>query len=143
MRDMAARRRAPLDEPSSAPLPAGREPEDDEVETPPRLQFTARNVLVLGGFLVASIAALYYLLPQLAGLDDTWHRIEDGSPYWMFLALVFTVGMFGGYVMMFRGVFVRAEGAGAPGSAGARATDHDGGPGVADLRGRRRRRPRC
>ena len=29
----------------------------------------------------------------------------------MFLALVFTVGMFGGYVMMFRGVFVRAEGA--------------------------------
>ena len=80
-------RRAPLDEPSSAPLEAGSEPEDDEVETPPRLQFTARNVLVLGGFLVASIAALYYLLPQLAGLDDTWHRIEDGSPYWMFLAL--------------------------------------------------------
>ena len=78
-------------------------------------------MLVLGGFLVASIAALYYLLPQLAGLDDTWHRIEDGSPYWMFLALFFTVGMFGGYVMMFRGVFVRAEGAGA-GSAGARAT---------------------
>ena len=113
MRDTAARRRAPLDEPSSAPLEAGGEPEDDEVETPPRLQFTARNVLVLGGFLVASIAALYYLLPQLAGLDDTWHRIEDGSPYWMFLALVFTAGMFGGYVMMFRGVFVRAEGAGA------------------------------
>ena len=28
-------------------------------------------------------------------------------------ALVFTAGMFGGYVMMFRGVFVRAEGAGA------------------------------
>ena len=62
MRDTAAQRRAPLDEPSSAPLEAGSEPEDDEVETPPRLQFTARNVLVLGGFLVASIAALYYLL---------------------------------------------------------------------------------
>ena len=65
---------------------------------------------MLGGFLVASIAALYYLLPQIAGLEDTWHRIEDGSPYWMFLALLFTVGMFGGYVMMFRGVFVRAPG---------------------------------
>ena len=39
----------------------------------------------------------------------------------MFLALVFTVGMFGGYVMMFRGVFVRAE-APALGSGGARAT---------------------
>jgi uncharacterized membrane protein YbhN (UPF0104 family) len=114
MRDLAARRRAALDEPSSAPLEAGREPEDDEVETPPRLQFTPRNLLALGGFLVASIAAMYYLLPQLAGLNDTWHRIEDGSPYWMFLAVVFTVGMFGGYVMMFRGVFVRAVGAGPP-----------------------------
>ena len=110
MRHMAARRRAALDEPSSAPLQAGREPDDDEVETPPRLQFTPRNLLALGGFLLASIAAMYYLLPQLAGLNDTWHRIEDGSPYWMFLAVVFTVGMFGGYVMMFRGVFVRAVG---------------------------------
>ena len=65
---------------------------------------------MLGGFIAASIAAMYYLLPQLAGLEDTWHRIEDGSPYWMFLALLFTLGMFGGYVMMFRGVFVRAPG---------------------------------
>jgi uncharacterized protein (TIRG00374 family) len=83
------------------------EEDDDEA---PRLQFTARNLLVLGGFLLASIAALYYLLPQLAGLEDTWHRIEDGSPYWIFWALAFTLGMFGGYVMMFRGVFVRAPG---------------------------------
>ena len=29
------------------------------------------------GFLAASIAALYFLLPQLAGLDDTWQRIEE------------------------------------------------------------------
>jgi uncharacterized membrane protein YbhN (UPF0104 family) len=108
MRDAAARRRAAL-EASTAPLPAGREPEVDE-ETPQRLQFTPRNLLVLGGFLVASLAAMYYLLPQLAGLEDTWHRIEDGSPYWMFLALVLTAGMFGGYVMMFRGVFVRTPG---------------------------------
>jgi uncharacterized protein (TIRG00374 family) len=85
------------------------EPEPDEEGTPPRLEFTARNLLVLGGFLAASIAALYYLLPQLAGLQDTWHRIEDGSPWWMLLALLFTCGMFGGYVMMFRGVFVKAD----------------------------------
>jgi uncharacterized protein (TIRG00374 family) len=85
------------------------EPDEDEEGTPPRLQFTARNMLVLGGFLAASLAALYYLLPQLAGLQDTWHRIEDGSPWWMLLALVFTAGMFGGYVMMFRGIFVKAD----------------------------------
>jgi uncharacterized protein (TIRG00374 family) len=94
---------APVQTPNPEP-----EREDDE-GTPPRLEFTARNLLVLGGFLAASIAALYYLLPQLAGLHDTWRRIEDGSPWWMLLALLFTFGMFGGYVMMFRGVFVKAE----------------------------------
>jgi uncharacterized protein (TIRG00374 family) len=96
---------------AAAPVESPNPPVEDEDEVaPPRLQFTARNVLVLGGFLAASLAALYYLLPQLAGLEDTWHRIEDGSPYWMFWALAFTAGMFGGYVMMFRGVFVRAPG---------------------------------
>jgi uncharacterized membrane protein YbhN (UPF0104 family) len=113
MSDAAARRRAAVEEPSTAPVEAvnGRTEDVDEGEgAPPRLQFTARNVLVLGGFLIVSIAALYYLLPQLAGLQDTWHRIEDGSPWWMLLALAFTAGMFGGYVMMFRGVFVRAPG---------------------------------
>jgi uncharacterized protein (TIRG00374 family) len=98
-----------MSEPWAPVTTPNREPEDDDEAAPPRLQFTARNLLVLGGFLAASLAALYYLLPQLAGLQDTWHRIEDGSPWWMLLALLFTLGMFGGYVMMFRGVFGRAE----------------------------------
>jgi uncharacterized protein (TIRG00374 family) len=110
----ARRRRARRDdERMTAPVESGNgngNGDDERPPPPPRLEFTARNVLVLAGFLVASLAALYYLLPQLAGLDDTWHRIENGSPYWMFLALLFTAGMFGGYVMMFRGVFVRAKG---------------------------------
>ena len=63
---------------------------------------------MLGGFLFASVAALYFLLPQIAGLDDTWNRINDGRPEWTIAALLLTVGMFGGYVAMFRGVFVRA-----------------------------------
>ena len=64
------------------------------------------------------ILALYLLLPQLAGLEDTWERIEDGSPGWIVLAFVLTFGMFGGYVAMFRGVFGHVR----SGSAGARAT---------------------
>jgi uncharacterized protein (TIRG00374 family) len=99
-----------MSEPSTAPVKrANGAPEDDQEVAPPRLQFTARNLLVLGGFLAASLAGLYYLLPQLAGLQDTWHRIEDGSPYWMLLAVLFTLGMFAGYVMMFRGIFIKAE----------------------------------
>jgi uncharacterized protein (TIRG00374 family) len=69
------------------------------------LDFSGRAVLTLCGFLVAMIAALYFLLPKLAGLHDTWKRIENGSPWWMAVALAFTIGMFAGYGAMFRGVF--------------------------------------
>src|SRR5919199_1696088 len=55
-------------------------------DLPPR-----RSVLTLCGFLFAALAALYFLLPKLAGLHDTWRRIENGSPWWMALALAFTV----------------------------------------------------
>jgi uncharacterized protein (TIRG00374 family) len=79
-------------------------PEDEEHG----LEINRRNLFGLGVFLALSLAALYFLLPQLAGLEDTWHRIENGSPYWMFLALLFGVGMFAGYVAMFRGIFLNA-----------------------------------
>jgi uncharacterized protein (TIRG00374 family) len=94
----------------------GREPQvnpeppedDDDHEERPALVVTRRNLIVLAGFLFASLAALYFLAPQLAGLEDTWARIETGRPVWTIAALLFTVGMFAGYVAMFRGVFVRA-----------------------------------
>jgi uncharacterized protein (TIRG00374 family) len=72
------------------------------------LEINRRAVLSLGAFLLLSIAALYFLLPQLAGLEDTWRRIEDGSPYWTIVALLFACAMFFGYVAMFRGIFLRA-----------------------------------
>jgi uncharacterized protein (TIRG00374 family) len=85
-------------------------PGDDAHDDDDRgLEFSGRTVLTLCGFLVAMIAGLYFLLPQLAGLDDTWQRIEAGSPLWIALALVLTFGMFAGYVAMFRGVFGHVE----------------------------------
>jgi uncharacterized protein (TIRG00374 family) len=83
------------------------EPPEYDLERP-ALQVTRRNVVVLAGFLFASLAALYFLLPQIAGLDDTWNRINQGRPAWTVAALLLTVGMFAGYVAMFRGIFVRA-----------------------------------
>ena len=73
------------------------------------LELNGRTILTLCGFLVAMIAGLYFLLPQLTGLEDTWNRIEDGSPGWIVLAFLLTFGMFGGYVAMFRGVFGHVE----------------------------------
>jgi uncharacterized protein (TIRG00374 family) len=82
-------------------------PGDDahELDDERGLEFNGRTVLTLCGFLAAMILGLYLLLPQLAGLEDTWRRIEDGSPRWIVLAFALTFGMFVGYVEMFRGVF--------------------------------------
>jgi uncharacterized protein (TIRG00374 family) len=83
----------------------GRHEEDDESDG--HLSFTPRRLLLVVGFLIVAIVALYYLGPRLAGLEQTWHRIERGDPYWLLLALAFTVGSFAGYVGLFRGVFIR------------------------------------
>jgi uncharacterized membrane protein YbhN (UPF0104 family) len=99
------RANAALEEAPDAALEERPEPPDDEDHG---LELNRRSVLGLGAFLLLSIAALYFLLPQLAGLQDTWHRIENGSPYWIFVALLFGGGMFVGYVAMFRGIFLRA-----------------------------------
>ena len=82
--------------------------EPPEVEERPALQVTTRNVVALVAFLLASLVALYLLLPQIAGLNDTWNRISKGRPAWIAASLVFTFGMFAGYVAMFRGIFLRA-----------------------------------
>jgi uncharacterized protein (TIRG00374 family) len=74
----------------------------------PGLHFTFRNGVTLAGFLFAALAALYFLLPKVAGLEDTWQRIRGGAPLWIVFAVALTGGMFAGYVAMFRGIFVRA-----------------------------------
>jgi uncharacterized membrane protein YbhN (UPF0104 family) len=66
---------------------------------------TRRKVVVLGIFAVLTAVALYFLLPQLAGAADTWHRIRDGDPVWLIAAGVLTIGMFGGYVLQFHATY--------------------------------------
>lgn len=61
-----------------------------------------RKLVVLALFAALSIVALYLLLPQIAGLEDTWDRIRAGDGAWLFAAGVLTVGMFGGYVLQFQ-----------------------------------------
>jgi uncharacterized protein (TIRG00374 family) len=60
-------------------------------------------------FVLLAVVALYFLLPKVAGLDDTWRRIEHGSPFWLLLAGAFTIGMFGGYVWLFNQIFDAAR----------------------------------
>jgi uncharacterized protein (TIRG00374 family) len=82
----------------------GRELEEEA----PRLEFTRRHVLLFLIFIVATVAFLYYVLPQIAGLEDTWERIErGGDPLWLFVALLCTLASFVGFIVLFHAVFVR------------------------------------
>ncbi len=93
---------------------------EPEVEEEHGLEINRRSLLGLGAFLALAIAALYFLLPQLAGLEDTWQRVEDGSPWWTFVALPVRVRD----VRRLRGDVPRRSSCAParPGSAGARAT---------------------
>jgi uncharacterized membrane protein YbhN (UPF0104 family) len=48
---------------------------------------TGRRALIWFGSTAVLILVLYLLIPRLAGLEDTWHRIENGSPYWLAAAI--------------------------------------------------------
>lgn len=84
------------------------EEEHDPDEAMPRVDVTRRGLIVGGFFIVGACAFLYLVLPQLADLKDSGRRVGEGNRWWLAAAFVFTLASFGGYVMMFQGIFVRA-----------------------------------
>jgi uncharacterized protein (TIRG00374 family) len=94
---------APIDVPNPQ---AGEDADDEEM---PRVQISSRQALLFGLFVVSAIALLYIVLPQLAGLKKTWHRLEEGDPWWLALAFFFEILSFGGHIWLFRAVFLRGR----------------------------------
>ena len=78
-------------------------------EQPPRVVFTRGRVLGTLLFVASALAFLYFVLPKLLGLHETWDRIQHGNGWWFALAALLEVCSFFGYVWLFRGVFVRGE----------------------------------
>lgn len=83
-------------------------PEHDE-EAPPRIAITRRQALAFALFVVAAVVFLYFGLPKLTGLGDTWRRVENGEPLWLGAMVVLEALSFLGYVWLFRTVFVRGR----------------------------------
>ncbi|MEA2195184.1 MAG: putative heme transporter [Solirubrobacteraceae bacterium] len=88
--------------------PKPEEEHDDLDEAMPRVHITRRGLVLAGFFVVSALAFLYLVLPELTDLKDSGERVGEGNHWWLAAALVFTLASFGGYVMMFQGVFVRA-----------------------------------
>jgi uncharacterized protein (TIRG00374 family) len=73
----------------------------------PRVPITRKRALLFGIFVISAVAFLYFVLPQISGVSETWHRIRQGDPWWLAVCLAFEAASFAGYVWLFRTVFVR------------------------------------
>lgn len=71
------------------------------------IRWTTRGMVGTVAFVLVSIAALYFVLPKVVGLRDTWNRIRGGDLWWFGLAAALEVLSFLSYVALFRTVFVR------------------------------------
>jgi uncharacterized protein (TIRG00374 family) len=78
-------------------------------EEMPRVVFTRRRLLASVIFVVSTVAFLYFVLPKLLGLRETWNRLQHGDLLWLALAAGLEVCSFFGYIALFRLVFVRGE----------------------------------
>ncbi|MDX6605633.1 MAG: putative heme transporter [Solirubrobacterales bacterium] len=73
---------------------------------------TRKQLLIGLAFAAVSLGALYIVLPNLAGLGDTWRRLDRGEPGWLTAGLILEILSFFCYVALFRGVIGREAGIG-------------------------------
>ena len=66
-----------------------------------------RRVLVGAALIVVSLVGLYLLVPKLAGLHQTWGRLDHGDPLWLGAAAGLELVSIIGYAVLFRTVFGR------------------------------------
>jgi uncharacterized protein (TIRG00374 family) len=92
--------------PVSAPGQGSRVAEEEM----PRALVTRRQAVAFGLFILSGVAFLYFVLPKLAGVGTTVHRIEGGDSWWIAVGVCFELLSFAGYVVLFRSVFVREPG---------------------------------
>jgi uncharacterized protein (TIRG00374 family) len=89
------------------PARGGEAPARPAREDMPRTRFTRPRLVAFAFFIVSALAFLYFVLPKLVGLKDTWNRMQQGNVWWLALAAVLEVGSFCGYIALFRAVFAR------------------------------------
>jgi uncharacterized membrane protein YbhN (UPF0104 family) len=106
------------DEPATAwepPTDSHVEPgyEDGELDLPemptegPTGPLTRRKLVFGALFITAALVGLYFLVPKLTGLNQTWGRLKRGDPLWLAIAAGFELVSIFGYAVLFRTVFAR------------------------------------
>ena len=80
---------------------------DHGMEEMPRVRLTRRQIVVFCVFIASAIGFLYFVLPKLTSAGETVNRIEQGDKWWIAVGVVLEVLSFGGYIILFRTVFVK------------------------------------
>lgn len=83
---------------------APEEPHDDEEM--PRVAITRRQLILSTVFVVAILAFLYFVLPEIGGMKETWERVADGDHAWLAAALAFEILSMASYVALFHGIHI-------------------------------------
>lgn len=113
-RKMAAgeRSEAAGDEVEEEQTPASADvgPASTSEEEMPRVLLTRRQIVASVLFILSGVGFLYFVLPKLAGVGTTVHRIERGDTWWIAIGVLLELLSFAGYVVLFRAVFVRGHG---------------------------------
>lgn len=80
---------------------------NDTASLSPIGHVSRRNLIFAGLFVALVIVGLYFLIPRLAGLDQTWGQIRHGNALWLVLAAGVEVLSLASYALLFRTVFAR------------------------------------
>ncbi|HEY6399037.1 MAG TPA: lysylphosphatidylglycerol synthase transmembrane domain-containing protein [Solirubrobacteraceae bacterium] len=81
--------------------------EERETTAEPAGPMTPRRMLITGIVILVSLGGFYFLLPKLAGLNQTWGQLRRGDPFWLALGAAFEVLSIGGYALLFGTIFRR------------------------------------
>ncbi len=66
-----------------------------------------RQMIVGVVFILAALGGLYFLVPKLAGLNQTWGQLRHGDAPWLAVGAGFECFSIAGYIVLFRTVFGR------------------------------------
>jgi uncharacterized protein (TIRG00374 family) len=73
----------------------------------PTSGLTRRRIVIGAVIMVLFIVGLYFLVPKLAGLKNTWGTLSHGNAEWLALAACLELLSVVGYAVLFRTVFGR------------------------------------
>lgn len=96
--------------PGAAGLQAAAERDDAEpagMDSATLSRGTRRLLVTFVVLVLAAVALLYFGVPNLAGLNETWQRIKRGDPWWIGAGILFELFSFLSYVALFRTVYLR------------------------------------